>query len=94
MTDYSALMGKLQRGSPSINEANDLLAEAYGAIGKLETENEVLRKDAERYQLIRSKYFDPSILCTSDRYKKYFHEFMLCEDHLDLIVDTAVSKKS
>ncbi|MCO7513759.1 hypothetical protein NJF44_01105 [Pseudomonas guariconensis] len=53
------LMKACQRGvtgkGPAIEVANNLLAECYGALGKLVAENEALRKDAERYKAIRDE---------------------------------------
>lgn len=50
-TDVQGLMKACQRGvagkGPAIESANNLLAECYGALGKLTAENEALRKDAE-----------------------------------------------
>jgi len=40
MTNYDDLQKRLQRGSPQIHEANNLIAEAYGAIGALAAECE------------------------------------------------------
>ncbi|MFO3720563.1 hypothetical protein [Pseudomonas sp. HLMP] len=51
-----ALMKACQRGvtgkGPAIEVANNLLAECYGALGKLVAEKESLRKDAERYRFV------------------------------------------
>lgn len=45
------LMQACQRGvagkGPAIEAANNLLAECYGALGKLAAENEALRKDRD-----------------------------------------------
>ena len=82
MTDYLKLQARCQRGEGRIADANNLLAECYGALGvlmaevkkidadrkacwaefkvqgrqldELKTENELLRKDAERYEWLRS----------------------------------------
>lgn len=46
-----SLMQACQRGvngkGPAIDEANNLLAECYGMLGKLAAENEALRKDRD-----------------------------------------------
>ncbi|BBT41449.1 hypothetical protein [Pseudomonas putida] len=56
--NVEALMQACQRGvagkGPAIEAANNLLAECYGALGKLTAENEALRKDAERYRFVRN----------------------------------------
>lgn len=44
MTDYSKLQSRCQRGEASLAGANNLLAECYGALGKLMDENERLTK--------------------------------------------------
>lgn len=44
MTDYEDLQKRCQRGATNLNEANNLLAECYGVLGKLGAQNEVLRK--------------------------------------------------
>ncbi|MBI6948557.1 hypothetical protein [Pseudomonas koreensis] len=46
MSDYEDLQKRCQRGATNLNDANNLLAECYGMLGKLGAENEVLRKDA------------------------------------------------
>ncbi|MCO7515766.1 hypothetical protein NJF44_10420 [Pseudomonas guariconensis] len=52
-----ALMKACQRGvtgkGPAIEAANNLLAECYGALGKLVAEVEALRKDAELHVQIQ-----------------------------------------
>lgn len=40
MTDYKKLQARCQRGETSLNAANNLLAELYGAMGALIAENE------------------------------------------------------
>lgn len=44
MTDYTKLQSRCQRGEATLAGANNLLAECYGALGKLTAENERLRK--------------------------------------------------
>lgn len=57
-----ALMKECQRGvpgkGPAIEAANNLLAECYGLLGKLAAENDALRKDAERYRVLRQADVD------------------------------------
>jgi len=43
MTDYAELQKRCQRGASNINDANNLLAECYGMLGKLGAENNALR---------------------------------------------------
>ncbi|TFF38123.1 hypothetical protein [Pseudomonas sp. RIT623] len=61
-TDVQGLMKACQRGvagkGPAIEAANNLLAECYGLLGKLAAENEALRKDAERYRVLRQADVD------------------------------------
>ncbi|MGY2441387.1 hypothetical protein [Pseudomonas sp. SDO52101_S400] len=45
MTDHEDLMKRCQRGATNLNDANNLLAECYGKLGKLGAENEALRKE-------------------------------------------------
>lgn len=45
MTDHEDLMKRCQRGATNLNDANNLLADCYGMLGKLGAENEALRKD-------------------------------------------------
>lgn len=42
MTDYSELQKRCQRGATNLNDANNLLAECYGVLGKLGVWNEQL----------------------------------------------------
>lgn len=42
MSDYSELQKRCQRGAPNLYDANNLLAECYGMLGKLGAENEAL----------------------------------------------------
>jgi len=62
MTDYENLMKRCQRGATNLNDANNLLAECYGMLGKvkeivrIQAENEALRKDAERYRWLRGNH--------------------------------------
>lgn len=42
MTDYSELQKRCQRGATNLNDANNLLAECYGMLGKLGNWNEQL----------------------------------------------------
>lgn len=44
MTDTDNLQKRCQRGATNLNDANNLLAECYGMMGKLGAENEALRK--------------------------------------------------
>ena len=44
MTNYTKLQSRCQHGEGRIADANNLLAECYGALGKLMAENERLRK--------------------------------------------------
>jgi len=46
MTDYENLMKRCQRGSTNLNDANNLLADCYGMLGKLGAEKEALSKAA------------------------------------------------
>lgn len=48
MKTNEQLMKACQIGCNNLNDANNLLAECYGRIGKIAEENERLRKDAER----------------------------------------------
>ncbi|MBF8703058.1 hypothetical protein [Pseudomonas putida] len=61
-TDVQGLMKSCQRGvagkGQAIEAANNLLAECYGLLGKLAAENEALRKDAERYRVLRQADLD------------------------------------
>lgn len=43
MTDYEDLQKCCQRGSTNLNDANNLLADCYGMLGRLVAENEALR---------------------------------------------------
>lgn len=45
MTNYDDLQKRLQRGSPQIHEANNLIAEAYGTIGALAAECERVNEE-------------------------------------------------
>jgi hypothetical protein len=45
MTDYEDLQKRCQRGATNLNDANNLLAECYGMLGKLGAEN----KSANRH---------------------------------------------
>lgn len=45
MTDYTKLQSRCQRGETSLAGASNLLAECYGALGKLMAENERLSTD-------------------------------------------------
>ena len=51
ITNVQGLMKACQRGvagkGAAIDEANNLLAECYGLLGKLAAENEALRKDRD-----------------------------------------------
>lgn len=47
MTDYNELQKRCQRGATNLNDANNLLAECYGMLGKLGAEIEALRKRIE-----------------------------------------------
>lgn len=42
MSDYEDLMKRCQRGATNINDANNLLAECYGMMGKLAMDNKSL----------------------------------------------------
>ena len=53
MRTNEQLMKACQIGCNNLNDANNLLAECYGRIGRLTEENERLRKDAERYRWFR-----------------------------------------
>lgn len=53
MTDYTELQARCQRGAPTHASANNLLAECYGALGKLIAENEALR-DGANFRAIQS----------------------------------------
>lgn len=52
MKTNEQLMKACQIGCNNLNDANNLLAECYGRIGKIAEENERLRKDAERFNWI------------------------------------------
>lgn len=95
-----ALMKECQRGvagkGPAIEAANNLLAECYGALGKLLAEHEALRKDAERYRWLRdpdgqedlgSEYNMPPIICGYAE-----HEDILTMDALDRAIDTGIEE--
>jgi hypothetical protein len=45
MTDYEALQKRCQRGATNLNDANNLLADCYGMLGRLVAENEALRRE-------------------------------------------------
>ena len=47
MTDYRKLQARCQRGEGRIADANDLLAECYGAFGQLFAEKELLLRAGE-----------------------------------------------
>lgn len=53
MTDYEDLQKRCQRGATNLNEANNLLAECYGVMGKLGADNEQIKAEGEllRHQL-------------------------------------------
>lgn len=46
MTDYEELQKRCQRGATNLNDANNLLADCYGMLGKLGAENAELRNTA------------------------------------------------
>ena len=48
MKTNEQLMKACQIGCNNLTDANDLLAECYGHIGRLVEENERLRKDADK----------------------------------------------
>jgi len=50
MSEVIKIMKRCKIGTRNYDEANDLHAECYGAIGKLLQENKALRADAERYR--------------------------------------------
>ena len=50
MKTNEQLMKACQIGCNNLNDANNLLAECYGRIGKLADENERLKADAERIE--------------------------------------------
>jgi len=54
MRTTEQLMKACQIGCSNLNDANSLLAECYGRLGRLNEENERMRNDAERYQWLRS----------------------------------------
>lgn len=92
-----ALMKACQRGvtgkGPSIEAANNLLAECYGALGKLVAENEALRKDAERYRWLRSR--DLETISQGGVFAGITPQNMvLNEETLDQAVDAAMAKEA
>lgn len=67
MTDHEDLMKRCQRGATNLNDANNLLAECYGMLGKLGAENKALHRfastlsggDAEiayAYEIIKKEF--------------------------------------
>lgn len=58
MKTNEQLMKACQIGCNNLNNANDLLVECYGRIGKLANENERLKADAERLDWISRQYLD------------------------------------
>lgn len=55
MTDFSELQKRCQRGAANLNDANNLLAECYAALG-------LLQKDTNRYQHIKSTWHDGGLI--------------------------------
>ncbi|WP_313318078.1 hypothetical protein [Pseudomonas sp.] len=82
-----ALMQACQRGvagkGPAIETANNLLAECYGALGKLAAEKEALRKDGERYRWLRQKQLPLD-----------GHDFLSTQETLDRRIDAAMAKEA
>jgi hypothetical protein len=58
MTDYEDLQKRCQRGATNLNDANNLLAECYGVLGKLGAENEALRREREGKVLCELELFE------------------------------------
>ena len=56
MKTNEQLMKACQIGCNNLNDANNLLAECYGRIGRLAEENERLRKDAEKLAAMPVRY--------------------------------------
>lgn len=50
MTDYTKLQSRCQRGEASLAGANNLLAECYGALGKLMADNERLERNRDMWK--------------------------------------------
>ena len=55
MSDVNALMKRCQIGTRNYAEANDLHAECYGMLGKLQAEVERLRKEVEEQINLRAR---------------------------------------
>ena len=49
-------------------------------------------KDAKRYRFIRDKQTDPRFLSRKHEAKKWFTEFMVCEEVMDKAIDTAMEQ--
>jgi len=92
MTDYTKLQSRCQRGEPSLADANNLLAECYGALGKLMAEKELLLRAGESLtdQIKQLKAENESLRKDAERYR-----FLRCDDNdkvltLDARVDDHV----
>ena len=60
-------------------------------IRRLLSERAELKRDAERYRFLRDPITNPDFLCRHDQYKKYFSEFMPCEEGMDAAIDSAMT---
>ena len=58
MRTTEQLMKACQIGCSNLNDANSLLAECYGRLGRLNEENERLKTDAERLDWISRQYLE------------------------------------
>lgn len=58
MTDHENLMKRCQRGATNLNDANNLLAECYGMLGKLGAENKDLSNRCESLTFERTDLRD------------------------------------
>jgi hypothetical protein len=61
MVDYVALQKRCQRGTTNLNDANNLLAECYGAIGELSARIITLQKELDSRHPFKPNKDEPTI---------------------------------
>jgi hypothetical protein len=68
-------------------------AEATSCI-ELRAELESCRLDAERYQFLRQAETNPAFLARLEDAKRWFTEYMICEERMDSAIDAAMQEQA